>query len=281
MKLTCPFLWAPVYGTCQQLSRETYFLGIRAEYTLYPVWEKTTFGVAIPATDKSIVEVGKAIRNKFNKETGLSALRCGKCGGKSITKTTEAKEIGDAELPLFFEFVSEYFTNDRCQAGQIIEGLSVLSGKEIIVKIGRGKYITFEVEIDSGLHVDSQLENVVLEDTKPLCPIPKFRDISEFTRCPAVLLNNDTYFKLTRKATNAAQRDAVNSLLGLDGNPNAQIVGPEFQENLSFSVNVCLDEYKNLVALLKGSASQSRIGQQKMIIFTSLILASMYHVISP
>ena len=148
------------------------------------------------------------------------------------------KEIGDAELPLFFKFISEYFTNDRCQAGQIIEGLSILSGKEITVKIGRGEYITFEVRIDSGLHVDSQLENVFLEDSVPFCPIYIFRDISEFT----VLLNNDTYFKLTRKATNAAQRDAVNSLLGLYGNPNAQIVGREFQEGLNFSVNVCLDK---------------------------------------
>ena len=191
------------------------------------------------------------------------------------------KEIGDAELPLFFKFISEYFTNDRCQAGQIIEGLSILSGKEITVKIGRGEYITFEVRIDSGLHVDSQLENMFLEDRVPFCPIYILRDISEFTTCPAVLLNNDTYFKLTRKATNAAQRDAVNSLLGLDGNPNAQIVGREFQEGLNFSVSVCLDKYRNVVALLKGSASQSRISQQKMSIFMSLILASIYHLMSP
>ena len=200
----------------------------------------------------SITGLGQAIRRQMYNDLGLG--QCGSCEGRFYKANTD-ESIGNARLPPFLKFSPIFYAYGRkCSENMIVDAMSKIIGKELIVYLDDGEYVTFEVEeIEHSTTPQENMSDLSLspfEDDDGFCRIRLTKSYRDLNRCPMVKLDTTHNQSLMSLAHTAGLKSLVNSLFAVDG-------GPDVLSTKDNSTSVCWEDYRKLVTRLTSSSRRS------------------------
>ena len=266
LQLHCPLSSFPWYGACERRSSKTNFMGINVKYRLRANRYKVKYG-ANDKEDYSITVLGEAIARHMYRNLGLE--ECSRCP-EAMSKSNNDVIVGNARLPLFFNFMPYFYTyGSKCQEEDIANALSKLIGKELIVNIDEEEYVTFDIEEAEYTYVSEQNTSTVeLPVLAAFCSVRIFHDYRDFHKCPMVKLDSTYYPTLMGRANTATKKSLVNSLFAKEGEPD----GWSDQNNATL---VCWEDYKKTVIRLTNVSWKS--SSMKIIPIMTLVVFIILH----
>ena len=218
------------------------------------------------AAEYSITGLGQAIRRQMYNDLGLG--QCGSCKALFYKSNTDGG-IGNAQLPPFLEFSPMFYAYGRkCSENMIVDAMSNITGKELIVYLDNEEYVTFDVEeIEHSNTPQGNMSDLNLspfEDEDGFCRIRFIKSYRDLNICPMVKLDTTHTQSLMSLAHTAVLKSLVKSLFAVDGEPDVLST----QDN---TTSVCLEDY---MKLLRRLTSSSRRSSGNLLVTVTTVLVS-------
>ena len=238
----------PWYGSCERLSSALHLMGIRVTYRLRTKWDQVNYG-AKKGADYAIADLAVAIRQQMYQDLGL--LQCNRCHA-DIFRSNQDNSVEAAKLPQFFDFIAYFSTHGgTCGEVGIVDAMSKIIGRELIVNVDGDKHVTFEIEeietYDSFEPQEnmSQVAAPLSEDAA--CLAKMYLNYRDLNRCPMVKLGRTHYPSLKSLADTEAKKGLVNSLFGVEAGQEGLVV----EQNVT---SVCWEDYRKIYARLTNTS---------------------------
>ena len=202
----------------------------------------------------------------------LGLGHCGSCRSLFYKANTE-DTIGNIRLPSVLDFSPLFYTYGRkCSDIMIVDAMSKIIKKELIVYMDEEEYVTFDIEeIEHSTETQENMSDVELphlKDDDGFCGSRIIKKYPDLNRCPTVKLDPTYNQSLMSLAYTEAQKSLVSSLFAVDG-------GSDGQSTLDNTTSVCWEDYKKLVSRLTSSSRRSS-GNLLVTVTTVLVSIILY-----